>query len=145
MINRVGTVNDMLIQNRRVMFASSGSLSSASLRAAPAPYRRSGKIPVQAHNLRMHGTCVGGLVSGESGAATSSAIPHFGHRPGPISRTSGCIGQVYSLLPPPEVASAKAGRVDFPGLRWRGIYFDGPALVSLVAGTQSLVVPSTKC
>ena len=28
----------------------------------------------------------------------SSAIPHFGHDPGPICRTSGCIGQVYSAL-----------------------------------------------
>src|ERR1700687_4627063 len=26
----------------------------------------------------------------------SSAMPHFGHDPGPILRTSGCIGQVYS-------------------------------------------------
>src|SRR5260370_39138830 len=28
--------------------------------------------------------------------AGSSAMPHFGHDPGPILRTSGCIGQVYS-------------------------------------------------
>ena len=26
----------------------------------------------------------------------SSAMPHLGHEPGPICRTSGCIGQVYS-------------------------------------------------
>ena len=26
----------------------------------------------------------------------SSAMPHFGHEPGPICRTSGCIGHVYS-------------------------------------------------
>src|SRR5579872_1050910 len=29
-------------------------------------------------------------------SAGSRAMPHFGHDPGPIFRTSGCIGQVYS-------------------------------------------------
>ncbi len=30
--------------------------------------------------------------------AGSSAIPHLGHDPGPVWRTSGCIGHVYSMF-----------------------------------------------
>ena len=39
-------------------------------------------------------------LAGSSAVITvgSSAIPQIGHDPGPICRTSGCIGQVYSTL-----------------------------------------------
>ncbi len=36
----------------------------------------------------------------------SSAMPHFGQAPGPIWRTSGSIGQVYSRVSAPAGAAA---------------------------------------
>src|ERR1700692_3476747 len=51
--------------------------------------------------------------------AGSNAMPHLGHEPGPIWRTSGCIGQVYST--PAAVISAFIGSGGAAGCR----YFSG--------------------
>ena len=46
------------------------------------------------HNRRAMSTSSGLPSSSIEMSAGSSAIPHFGQVPGPIWRTSGCIGQV---------------------------------------------------
>ena len=45
-------------------------------------------------NRRRKSTSSGFSSSSATGISGSSAIPHFGHTPGPTCRTSGCIGQV---------------------------------------------------
>ena len=39
-------------------------------------------------------------------------MPHFGHAPGPIWRTSGSIGHVYSRVSAPAGAGVRAGAGD---------------------------------
>ena len=96
------------IQNRRVMSTSSGfGVLDRADRPRLERHAADRAVPGRvAHDLGMHRA--GPLASRGAGAGItgSSAMPHFGHVPGPRCRTSGCIGQVYirssAVMPSPS-------------------------------------------
>src|SRR5687767_12927338 len=65
--------------------------------------------PIQ--NRRVMSASSGFGASLTSGTRGSSAIPHFGHVPGPSCTTSGCIGHVYSIGFASRVLGGFASRV----------------------------------
>src|ERR1700690_1253056 len=92
-----GIASATLIQKRRVMSASSGDFSSASLTTrGSSVIPQIGQLPGSERTIC---GCIGQTYSvfeaGWGGATGSSAIPHFGHDPEWSCLISGCIGQVY--------------------------------------------------
>ena len=90
-----GSASATLIQNRRVISASSGFASSPTVTV-----RGSSAMPQIGHEPGPERTicgCIGQVYStrvvGAAGISGSSAIPHLGHAPGWSWRTSGSIGQ----------------------------------------------------
>jgi len=108
-----GMVKTTLIQNRRVMPASSGFCSSsAETTLGSSAMPQIGQLP---GSLRTISVCMGHTYSvrlADDGVAGSKAIPHFGQEPGPGWRISGCIGHVYSAAveaEPDAIAGDGAG------------------------------------
>jgi hypothetical protein len=67
-------------------------------------------------------------VAGAATVAGSSAMPHLGQEPGPIWRTSGSIGQVYSTFSEPAIAAGAAACGDWRkrcGSAWNFLRHDG--------------------
>ncbi len=104
--NRIGAVRMALHQSRRVIAINSGLVSSSTVTV-----RGSSAMPQMGHAPGLSRTisgCMGQTNSVFAASAAisrgSSAIPHSGQDPGAcfgwrtVSRTSGCIGHVYSTL-----------------------------------------------
>src|ERR1039457_3016495 len=96
-INISGIVSAVLIQNRRVISASSGDASSPVLTMrGSSVIPQIGQLPGSERTIC---GCIGQTYSvfeiALIGATDSSAMPHFGHDPGWSCLISGCIGQVY--------------------------------------------------
>src|SRR5208282_6300982 len=105
-----GIVSAVLIQNRRVISASSGETSSPALTTrGSSVIPQIGQLPGAERTIC---GCIGQTYSvfeaAGIGATGSSAMPHFGHDPGWSCRISGCIGHVYRGL------AAAAGKGALP-------------------------------
>src|SRR5680860_1453463 len=83
---------------------------NAGNRSPPIPRMRTGMVsatPTQNRRVMSLSSALGPVSAGTM--TGSSAIPQIGQEPGPGCRISGCIGQVYSTVSPPDTEAAGGG------------------------------------